>query len=145
MNTALKWKLTAGFLLAFLAGGATGGFLAASQGRHLRSHFAHPHPWLVERMRGRMQAKLNLTPQQVEKTAPIFDRAASELEKVRAETGARVRQIMAEASRALGPELTDAQRARLDALGKRPRSGRKSRNAPHNRAPQPPREKADSH
>lgn len=145
MNTALKWKLTVGFLLAFLAGGATGGFLAASQARHLRAHYAHPHPWLVERMRGRIQAELDLTPEQVEKTAPIFDRAASQLEKVRAETGARVRQIMAEANRALGPELTDAQRAKLDALGKRPRSGRKSRNAPRSRAPHPPGESADSH
>jgi Spy/CpxP family protein refolding chaperone len=138
MNTALKWKLTVGFLLAFLAGGATGGFLAASQARHLRTHFAHPHPWLVERMRSRMQAELDLTPEQIEKTAPILDRAASELEKVRAETGARVRQIMAEANRALGPELTDAQRAKLDVLGKRPRPGRKSRNTPQSRAPQPP-------
>jgi len=138
MNTALKWKLTVAFLLAFLAGGATGGFLAARQARHLRAHFAHPHPWLVERMRSRMQAELDLTPEQIEKTAPILDRAASELEKVRAETGARVRQIMAEANRALGPELTDAQRAKLDVLGKRPRPGRKSRNAPQSRAPQPP-------
>jgi Spy/CpxP family protein refolding chaperone len=144
MNTALKWKLTAGFLLAFLAGGATGGFLAASQARQLRTHFSHPHHRLVERMRSRMQAELDLTPEQVEKTAPILDRAASELEKVRAETGARVRQIMAEANRALGPELTDAQRAKLDALGKRPRSGRKSRNAPHSRALHPPGESADS-
>ena len=79
MNTALKWKLTVGFLLAFLAGGATGGFFAASQARHLR---AHPHPWLVERMRGRIQTELDLTPEQVEKTAPIFNHAASELEKV---------------------------------------------------------------
>jgi hypothetical protein len=145
MNNVLKWKLTVGFLLAFLAGGATGGFLAASQARHLRAHHAHPHPWLVERMRGRIQAELDLTPDQVEKTEPIFDRAASELEKVRADTGARVRQIMAEANRALGPELTDAQRAKLDTLGKRPRSGRKSRNAPHSRAPHPPGESADSH
>ena len=145
MNTAIKWKLTVGFLLAFLAGGATGGFLAVSQARHLRAHLAHPHPWLVERMRSRVQAELDLSPEQIEKTAPIFDRAASELEKVRAETGARVREIMAEASRALGPELTDAQRAKLDALGKRPRPGRKSGNAPHGRTPRPSGESADSH
>ena len=137
MNTALKWKLTAAFFSPSSRAAATGGFLAVSQARHLRAHLAHPHPWLVERMRSRMQAELDLTPEQIEKTAPIFDRAASELEKVRAETGARVRQIMAEANRALGPELTDAQRAKLDALGKRPRPGRKSRNAPHGRAPQP--------
>ncbi len=136
MNSALKWKLLVGFLLAFLAGGATGGFLATSHARQ-NANLAHPHPWLVDRMRSRMQAELDLTPEQIEKTTPIFDRAASELEKVRAETGARVRQIMAEANRALGPELTDAQRAKLDALGKRVRRGGKLRTAPGNRAQRP--------
>ena len=138
MNTALKWKLTVGFLLAFLAGCATGGFLVASHARHLRANLAHPHPWLVERMRSRMQAALNLTPEQIEKTAPIFDRAASELEKVRAETGERVRQVIADANRALGFELTDAQREKLKVLEKRTFPDRKSRGVPRIRAPRPP-------
>ncbi len=35
MNRALKWKLIAGFVLVFLAGGMTGAFIVASQTHHL--------------------------------------------------------------------------------------------------------------
>ncbi len=139
MNTTLKWKLVAGFVLAFLAGGATGGFLAASHLRHLRADFAQHRHSLAERMRSRMQTELNLTPEQIEKTAPIFDQAAGELEKIRAETGERVQQVMAEANRALAPELTDAQRARLGALEKQPHPTRGPRNATRNRGQRPPK------
>jgi Spy/CpxP family protein refolding chaperone len=144
MNTALKWKLVVGFLLVFLAGAAAGGFLAVRQMRHPRADFAHSHHWLTEHMRSRMQTELNLTPEQIVTTAPIFDRAASELEKVHAETGERVRQIIAEANRALAPELTDAQRVRLEALEKRPRPDRKLRNAPRHRGPCPPGQQPDN-
>lgn len=139
MNTTLKWKLVAGFVLAFLAGCATGGFLAASHSRHLRADFAQHRHSLAERMRSRTQAELNLTPEQIAKTTPIFDRAADELEKIRAETGRRVQQVVAEAHRALAPDLTDAQRTKLDALDKQPRSSREARKDGHRRAQRPPR------
>ena len=138
MNTALMWKLVVGFLLVFLAGAATGSFLAARHVRHLRADFAHSHHWLAERMRNRIQTELDLTPEQIAKTAPIFDRAASELEKIRSETGTRVQQIIADANRALTPELTDAQRAKLEAMEKRPRPDRKLRDAPRHRPQRPP-------
>ena len=138
MNSALKWKLALGLLLAFFAGGATGGFFVAGHAHHRRMDFSPGHHRLADRMRSRMQTELDLTPEQVAKTAPIFDRTASELEKVRTETGARVRQIMAEANRALAPELTDAQRAKLEALKQETRAGRKSRDVRRNRAPKPP-------
>jgi len=137
MNTALKWRLVVGFLLVFLAGAATGGFLTARL-HHPYAGFSHSHHGLVERMRSRMQAELDLTPDQITKTAPIFDRAASELEKIRADTGARVRQIIAEANRALAPELTDAQRAKLEAMEQRASSDRKLRNPPRHRGSHPP-------
>ena len=138
MNATLRWKLVAGFVLVFLAGGTTGGFFVASHLRHRQADFArHPHS-LAERMRNRVQAELNLTPEQVEKTTPIFDRAAGELEKIRAETGERVRQVMAEANSALAPELTDAQRASLEALKKQPRSNRGPGNATRRHAPPRP-------
>jgi hypothetical protein len=138
MNTALKWKLVAGFVLVFLAGGATGGFLVARQVRHRRMDFAQHRHSLAERMRSRLQAQLNLTPEQIAKTAPIFDHAVNELEKIRAETGERVQQVMAEANRALAPELTDAQRARLDALQRQPRPSRGQWNTPRQRVSRPP-------
>lgn len=136
MNATLQWKLAVGFLLVFLAGATTGGFFVANHTRHLRADFAHPHHWLAERMSTRMQRDLDLTSDQLKKTAPIFEKAASELEKIRAETGERVQQIIAEANRALLPELSEAQRAKLEALENQPRPGRKM----HKRAGQrPPR------
>jgi hypothetical protein len=137
MSTSLKWRLGLGFFLAFVAGGATGGFLAASHARHLRTDFAHAHHWLTERMRSRMKEELDLTPEQIEKTAPIFDHTASKLERIRVETSARVHQVIAETNSALAPELTESQRANLEALETRPRPGRQSRNAPGKRAPPP--------
>jgi len=138
MNAALKWKLVAGFVLAFLAGGATGGFLVASQARHRQTDFAQHRHSLAERMRGQLQVELNLTPEQIQKTAPIFDRAVNELEKIRAETGARVREVMAETRQALAPELSDAQRTKLEALTTHPRLNRGPQNPPRHRESPPP-------
>src|SRR5438132_1590315 len=45
MNSALKWKLIAGFLLVFLAGGATGVFVsAATAHRFLFGPHRHGYP-----------------------------------------------------------------------------------------------------
>ncbi len=130
MNRALKWKLLAGFLLAFLAGAATGGFFAARQSHHHHSDRDHHRPSFAERMRDRMQTRLALTPEQIEKTAPIFDRAAAELEQIRRETGRQVKQVMSETNRAMLPELTEAQRNRLSAMEKSGRGG----HGPHPRS-----------
>ena len=82
-------------------------------------------------MRSRMQAQLDLTPEQIAKTAPIFDKAARELEKIRAETGQRVQQILAEADRELAPMVTAEQRARLQKI--QPAGG--DRKGPRHRGP----------
>ena len=115
MNANLKWKLVAGFILVFLAGCATGAFFAASHSHHLRKAAFHRSS-LADRMRHRIQAQLDLTPAQIEKIGPIFDQAASELQKIRSETGAQVRQVMAETERALAPELTPEQRKKLEQI-----------------------------
>ena len=129
MNTNLKWKLVVGLLLAFLAGAATGGFLAARQAHHRKADFDQRRHSLAERMRDRMRTRLQLTPEQVEKTGPIFDQAAVELEKIRRETGQQVKETMAATNRALTPILTDEQRAKMADLEKTPRENR----GPHHR------------
>ncbi len=124
MTNNLKWKLVVGLLFAFLAGAATGGFVAARQSHHHHhgDRERGPHS-LAERMRDRMQERLELSPEQLEKAGPIFEQAAKELEQIRAETGRRVQAVMTEANRALAPNLTDLQRAKLDAFKKSPRGG----------------------
>jgi Spy/CpxP family protein refolding chaperone len=120
MNRALQWKLIAGFLLVFLAGGVTGAFVGAAHTRHF--FFAAPRPAVIsERMRERLQRQLNLAPEQVAKVSPILDKAAAELHQVRRDTGRRVHEIIAETHRQMAGILTDEQRRKLQQIEERHR------------------------
>ena len=73
MNRTLQWKLIAGFLLVFVAGGITGAFVGGSYAR--RHFFELHHPERIGgRMKERLRAELNLTPEQVAKISPIIDK-----------------------------------------------------------------------
>jgi Spy/CpxP family protein refolding chaperone len=120
MNRALQWKLVAGFLLVFLAGGVTGAFVGAAHARHF--FFMAPRPAVIsERMRERLQRQLNLTPEQVAKISPILDKAAAQLREVRRDTGRRVHEIIAESHREMAGILTDEQRQKLRQIEERHR------------------------
>ena len=121
MNVTYKWKLVVGFVLAFLAGCATGAFLATSHSHHLHNLAFHRSS-LADRMRQRIQTQLDLTPAQLEEIGPIFNQAANELQKIRTETGAHVRQVIAETDRALAPHLTPEQREKLERMGQESRA-----------------------
>ena len=116
MSPSLKGKLIAGFIFAFLAGSATGTFFAIHQARNWRGNFGRASHTIAERMRDRVKSQLDLTPEQMGKVDPILDRAVSELQKIRADTGARVREVMDETNQALRPLLTDAQRTKLEKM-----------------------------
>jgi hypothetical protein len=124
MSPSLKGKLIAGFIFAFLAGSATGAFFAIHQARHWRDDLGRPSHSIAERMRSRIKSHLDLTPEQMSKVDPILDHAAGELQKVRTDTGARVREVMDETNQALRPLLTDAQRTRLEKMEKDLRKNR---------------------
>jgi len=118
MNRALQWKLIAGFLLVFLAGGVTGAFVGAAHARHF--FFLAPRPAAIsERMRERLQRELNLTPEQVAKISPMLDKAAAELHQVRRDTGRRVHEIIGETHQQMAGILTDEQRRKLQQLEER--------------------------
>jgi gas vesicle protein len=112
MSAALKWKLIAGFLLVFVAGGLTGGFVGAKHARHFFLGPPHSHR-LPERMREHLQRQLELTPDQAAKISPIIDQAASKLQTIRIETAQRVRATLDESHRQMAPELTPEQREKL--------------------------------
>ena len=118
MNRALQWKLIAGFVLVFIAGGVTGGFLAATMARHF--FFGPPHHGMVaEKMRERLRVQLKLTPEQVAKISPIIDKAGAQLEQIRMDTGRRVHETFTEAHREMAPNLTEEQRAKLEQMRRR--------------------------
>ena len=112
MNRALQWKLIAGFLLVFIAGGVTGGFFGA---HHARDRFFRaPHRgFLKERMGERLRVELKLTPEQVAKIAPIIDKSTEQLETIRTETARRVHETMKQAHEEMAASLTDEQREKL--------------------------------
>ncbi len=60
MNRALQWKLIAGFILVFIAGGMTGAFFAVSHSRRMFIE-SHEPGVMFKRMRERLRVELKLT------------------------------------------------------------------------------------
>ena len=112
MNRALKWKLTAGFILAFVAGAVTGAAVGGMHARHVFFEFHHPE-LIGVKMKEQFRSELDLTPDQVARISPIIDKTAAELQKVRCDTGGRVREIWMEAHQQIAANLTDEQRQKL--------------------------------
>ena len=123
MNSALKWKLIAGFILAFVAGGITGAAVGGMHARHVFFEFHHPE-LIGVRMMEQFRSELNLTPEQVAKISPIIDKTAAGLQKVRRDTGQRVHQIIAETHQQMAVSLTDEQRQKLQQSDERHRQWR---------------------
>ena len=135
MNRALQWKLIAGFILVFVAGGISGAFLG---GLYVQHHFFQlHHPQLIgARMKERLRAELNLTPEQVAKISPIIDKTAVQLRDLRRDTARRVHETIGEAHRQMAVNLTDEQRQKLQQTEERHRRWR------HHRLHEPPAESA---
>ena len=137
MMTGLKWKLTLGFLLVFLAGVATGSFVW---------HW-HPHRGgrprggasaLAEHINERLRHELGLTAEQSAKIAPIIGQSAKKLEAIRVESARRVRQTFTETNLQISPELTPEQRKKLAAMEERHRHWRDRHRGLRKPPPPPP-------
>src|SRR5882724_667446 len=126
MNRGLQWKLIAGFILVFVAGGISGAFLGGLYARH--HFFAFHRPELIgARMKDRLRGELNLTPEQLAKISPIIDQTAVQLRDIRRDTARRVHETMAEAHRKMAANLTDEQRQKLQQIEERHRRWRHHR------------------
>jgi Spy/CpxP family protein refolding chaperone len=136
MNQALKWKLIAGFILVFVAGGISGAFLGGLYARHLFFGFHDPEK-IGARMKERLRAELNLTPEQAAKISPIIDNTAIQLREIRRETARRVHETIAESHRQMAANLTDEQRQKLQQIEERHRRLRHGR-FPHELPPESP-------
>ncbi len=135
MTASLKAKLIAGFALAFLAGAAAGGYYTFHNARQWRSDYGHRPHLLTERLRDRVRGQLDLSPEQLARIEPILDRASKQLQEIRVETGGKVRQVMAETNRALQPELTEPQRAKLQQIQQAGRERKSPRHGPRGHGP----------
>ena len=120
MNSALKWKLIAGSLLVFMAGGAAGVFVTMAIGHHFM--FAqHPPGFAAEAMKNHLRWQLRLTDEQMAKISPIIEKTGAQLEEIRSDTGKRVRETIAQAHSEIAPILTPEQRERLQQMEQRHR------------------------
>lgn len=120
MNSALKWKLIAGFLLVFIAGCATGVFMTMAIGHHFM--FAqHPGGIAAQTMKNRLRWQLHLTDEQMTKISPIIDKAGAQLEQIRGDTGRHVRDVITETHREISQYLTPDQQQRLKEMEERRR------------------------
>jgi Spy/CpxP family protein refolding chaperone len=120
VNGSLRWKLIAGVLLAFLAGGMSG-FFFATHARNVSIEF-HQQGLLSVRMKEHLRRQLNLTPEQEAKISPIVEKMAAQLEEVRSESGARVRKTMQDAHQEIAGFLTEEQKKELAQMEERHRS-----------------------
>ena len=118
MNSALKWKLIAGFLLVFIAGSATGVFLTMAIAHHFM--FApHPSGFAAQAMKNRLRWQLRLTDDQMAKISPILEKTGAQLEGIRGDTGKRVRDVIAQSHREIEQYLTPEQKQRLQQMEER--------------------------
>jgi len=120
MNRGLQWKFIAGFLLVFIAGGITGAFVGGSYARQHFFELHHPER-IAGRMKERLRADLNLTPEQLAKISPIIDKTTAQLRDIRRDTGRRVHEIINDAHRQMAAQLTDEQRQKLTQIEERHR------------------------
>jgi Spy/CpxP family protein refolding chaperone len=137
MNQVLKWKLIAGFLLVFVAGGITGMALGGLYTRHLFFEFHRPGR-VGDRMKERLRTELSLTREQAAKVSPIVDKTAAQLQEIRRDTGRRVHEIMAQAHKEIAVNLSDEQRQKLQQIEERHRRGWRHRHGPAEFPPESP-------
>ena len=122
MNSALKWKLIAGFVLVFLAGGATGVFLSAGMA-HQFMFGPRPTGEVAKAMKNRLQWQLRLSDEQMTKISPIIDKTGAQLEEIRGDTGRRVREALVQSHQEISQYLTPEQKTRLQQMEERHRRG----------------------
>ena len=126
MNRALRWKLIAGFLLVFVAGGITGAFIGGWYAQNQFFELHHPER-IAGRMKERLRTELSLSPEQVAKISPIVDKTTAQLRDIRRDTGRRVHGIIADAHQQIATQLTDEQHQKLNQIEERHRQWRHHR------------------
>src|SRR3954468_13764685 len=117
MRIGPKTRFTIALALVFLAGLATGVFGGAWHARHA---FAGRHgERMGDRMREHLRRELNLTPEQVQEVNPIVETMAKQLQEIRAESGRRVSETIAQSHEQIAAHLTPEQQAELQRLQQR--------------------------
>ncbi len=115
MNALGKCKLGLYVVLIFLAGGGTGAIIAWEIGRKTPIP-PTPTPEIAVRLKTRFQEKLQLTPEQAQKIAPMIDLAMHRLETIRRDTATQIFANVSDMHEQVVQVLTPEQKTKFDEL-----------------------------
>ena len=101
------------FLLGGIAGAAIG--LGVSRHAWTRPPFIHD---MSQHLQSRLEAKLELTPAQLQKIQPAFAKLSADMQAVHSETMKRGSKLMDDFYAAIASELTPEQKLKLEELKK---------------------------
>ncbi len=132
MITPAQAKAIAYSVAIFLLGGLAGAAIALGVSRQAwpRPPFIHD---MSQHLQARLQAKLELTPAQLQKIQPAIAKLAADMQGIHTETMKRGSKLMDDFYAAIAVELTSGQKQKLEELKKaRPEfSPRGPRSHPH--------------
>jgi Spy/CpxP family protein refolding chaperone len=115
MTALSKRKLSVYLLALFLAGGGSGALIAWQVSRRTPMTPLPPAE-IGARLRARLQSRLDLTPEQVEKIAPLIDQAMRRVEAIRRETANQVFANVSNLDAQVLLVLTPEQKAKFEEL-----------------------------
>jgi Spy/CpxP family protein refolding chaperone len=111
----VKWKIILAMLGIFVAGAATGAFVALGAVKKMaerRGLNQLPAPWSPQQLR-RMSEALGLSDEQVKKIRPIIRRNMEDMGRLRQFTAGEMRRNLERMEREISAELTPEQQGRF--------------------------------
>ena len=117
MITPAQLKAIAYSSAIFLLGSITGAVIALDADRHASSRPPFIHD-MSQHLQNRLEAKLELTPAQLQKIQPALAKLSVDMQAVHTETMSRGSKLMDVFYGAIASELTPAQQLKLEELKK---------------------------
>jgi len=105
MNLSRHWKIIASLTGLFLFGAVSGAFITLTITRQRAAEEKWAHTTLAD-----YEARLHLTPEQVEKLRPLFKQTGGELRELRATTVVKLHATIRRMNDQIATELTSEQR-----------------------------------
>ncbi|HXT39833.1 MAG TPA: hypothetical protein VN887_07405 [Candidatus Angelobacter sp.] len=131
MSQLTKNKIIVYLAAIFLVGGITGAVLGWTGAKQKSMERLTPQK-ICARFRDRLQADLNLTPEQMRRIDPILEKRAQDMESVHDRTVKEIEDLVRSSNEEIAKVLDPSQRERLDQMEKERREfmGRRFRHRP---------------
>jgi Spy/CpxP family protein refolding chaperone len=134
MTSLGKRKLAAYVVAIFLAGAGSGALVVWQVGQR-QPGTPLPPAEIGARLRARFQSRLDLTPDQAQKIAPMIDQAMRRVEAIRQETASRVFANVSDLHAQVLTVLTPEQKSRFEELERERRDYLRQKFGPSTNSP----------